>query len=109
MKGGKQGLFSAAEEVETSEAATVDGTGLGETVERADAGGEVVETGEVFEVAAVASEQDVGEGGEAVDVLFDGSKGVACWALLMFYLAVVLESGTSLVVVSMRRTRANLS
>ena len=24
---------------------------------------------------------------------FDGSKGIACWTLLMFYLAVVLESG----------------
>ena len=31
--------------------------------------------------------------GQAVDVLLDGSKGVACWALLMFYLAVVLEGG----------------
>ena len=31
--------------------------------------------------------------GKAVDVLFDGSEGVACWTLLMFYLAVVLESG----------------
>src|SRR3974390_2171792 len=68
-------------------------TGRGWVVERSDAGGEVVETGEVFEVAAVAPEQDVREGGEAVDVLFDGSKGVACWALLMFYLAVVLEGG----------------
>ena len=93
MKGGKQGLFSAAEEVETSECAAVDGTGLGETVERPDAGREVVQTGEVFEVAAVAAEQDVSEAGEAVDVLFDGSEGVTCGALLMFYLAVVLESG----------------
>ena len=31
--------------------------------------------------------------GQAVDVLLDGSKGVACWTLLMFYLSVVLESG----------------
>ena len=30
---------------------------------------------------------------QAVDVLFDGSEGVACWTLLMFYLSVVLESG----------------
>src|SRR5262249_36599184 len=85
--------FGVAEEIETSEGAAVDGTRLGGTVERSDAGGEVVETGEVFAVAAVAPEQDVREGGEAVDVLFDGSKGVACWALLMFYLAVVLEGG----------------
>jgi len=61
--------------------------------ERPDAGREVVQTGEVFEVAAVATEQDMTEVGEAVDVLFDGSKGIACWTLLMFYLAVVLESG----------------
>ena len=73
LQGGKQGLFGVAEEIETSEGAAVDGTRLGETVERSDAGGEVVETGEVFEVAAVAPEQDVREGGEAVDVLFDGS------------------------------------
>ena len=73
LQGGKQGLFSAAEEVETSDGAAVVGARLGETVERSDAGGEVVETGEVFEVAAVAPEQDVREGGEAVDVLFDGS------------------------------------
>jgi len=109
LKGGKQGLFSATEEVETSDGAAVDGTGLGETVERPDAGREVVQTGEVFEVAAVAAEQDVSEGGEAVDVLFDGSEGVTCGTLLMFYLAVVLEGGNSLVVVSMRRTRPNLS
>src|SRR5580693_7097152 len=64
-----------------------------QTVERSDASREVVQTGEVFEVAAIASEQDVTEVGEAVDVLFDGSEGVACWTLLMFYLSVVLEGG----------------
>ena len=56
----------------------MNGTGLGKTVERSDASREVVQTGEVFEVAAVAAEQDVREGGEAVDVLFDGSEGVTC-------------------------------
>ena len=30
---------------------------------------------------------------QAVDVLFDGSEGVACWTPLVFYLSVVLESG----------------
>ena len=38
-------------------------------------------------------EQDVTEVAEAVDVLFVGSKGVACWTVPMFYLAVVLERG----------------
>ena len=47
-----------------------DGTGLGKTVERSDTSREVVQTGEVLEVAAVATEQDVTEVGEAVDVLF---------------------------------------
>ena len=93
LEGRKQGLFGVAEEVETPDAAAFDRVRLGETVERPDTGREVVQTGEVFEVAAVATEQDVTEVSEAVDVLFDGSEGVACWTLLMFYLAVVLESG----------------
>ena len=71
-----------AEEVETPDAAAVDRVRLGETVERPDAGREVVQTGEVFEVAAVAAEQDVSEGGEAVNALFDGSEGVTCGALI---------------------------
>ena len=66
---------------------------MGETVERPDTGREVVQTGEVFEVAAVGAEQDVSEAGEAVDIFFDRSEGVTCGAVLMFYLAVVLESG----------------
>src|SRR5215831_7832092 len=86
-------MFGAAEEVETPDSAAFDGARLGETVEGPDAGNEVVETGEVFEVAAVATEHDVTEVSQAVDVLFDGSEGVACWTLLMFYLPVVLESG----------------
>src|SRR5215813_8654012 len=81
-----------AEEVEASDGAAFDEARLGETVERSDASREVVQTGEVFEVAAVATEQDVTQVGKAVDVLFDGSEGVACWTQ-MFYLAVVLESG----------------
>src|SRR5215469_3717505 len=86
-------VCSAAEEVETPDGAAFDGTRLGKTVEGADTGGEVVQTGEVFEVAAVAPEHDMTQVGQAVDVLLDGSKGVACWTLLMFYLSVVLESG----------------
>src|SRR5262249_62409831 len=81
------------ERVGALEGEAVDEVRLGERVERSDARREVVQTGEVFEVAAVATEQDVTQVGEAVDVLFNGSQGVACWTLLMFYLAVVLESG----------------
>jgi hypothetical protein len=93
LQGRKQGLFGAAEEVETPDGAAFDGARLGKTVECPDAGREVVKTGEVFEIAAVAAEQNVTEVGEAIDVLFDGSEGVACWTLPMFYLAVVLEGG----------------
>ena len=65
----------AGEHWATPDGAAYDGVRLGETVERPDAGREVVQSGEVFEVAAVATEQDVSEVGEAVDVLFDRSKG----------------------------------
>jgi hypothetical protein len=93
LQGGEQGLFGAAEKVEALDGAAVDRTGLGETAERPDAGREVVQTGEVFEVAAVATEQDLTQVLEAVDGLSDGGKGAGCPALPMFYRAVVLESG----------------
>ena len=79
VQGGKESLLGTAEEVEALDGAAFDGTGSGKTVERSDASREVVQTGEVFEIAAVATEQDVTEVGEAVNVLFDGSEGVACW------------------------------
>jgi len=93
LQGGEQGLFGAAEKVEALEVAAVDWPGLGETVERPDARREVVQTGEVFEIAAVATKQDRMEVVEAVDGLFDGGEGMGCRALPMFHLAVVLESG----------------
>ena len=66
-------------------------TRLGEAVEGSDPSREVIQTGEVFEVAAVATVQDVTE--VVVDVLLEGSEAVSCRAVLMFHLAVVLESG----------------
>ena len=48
--------FGAAEKVQAPEIAAIDGTGLGETVERANAGREVVQAGEIFEIAAIATE-----------------------------------------------------
>src|SRR5207244_7859289 len=92
LQGRKQGLLGAAEKVETPEVAAIDGTGLGETVERPDAGREVVQTGEVLEVAAVATEQDRTQVVEAVDRLSDGGEGAGCRSLPMFHLAVMLES-----------------
>ena len=52
----EQGLFGAAEKVQAPEIAAIDGTGLGETVEGANAGREVVQAGEIFEIAAIATE-----------------------------------------------------
>ena len=92
-RGGEQGLFGAAEKVKALEVAAFDGPGLGETVEHPDARREVVQTGEVFEIAAVATKQDLTEVVEAVDGLSDGGEGTGCRALPMFHLAVVLESG----------------
>src|SRR6201993_2417349 len=86
-------LFGAAKKVEPADMTAVDGAGLGKTIEGSDAGREVVETGEILEVAAVATTQDLTQIVEAVDGLFEGSEGAGCRPLAMFYHSVVLESG----------------
>src|SRR6516165_8262461 len=93
LQGREQALFDAAEKIEALKIAPLDGTRLGEPVERADAGREIVQTGEVFEITAVAAEQDFTQVDEAVDRLSDGGEGAGCRTLPMFHLAVVLESG----------------
>ena len=70
---------------------SLDGARLGEPVEGADAGGEVVERGEVLEIAAVAAEQDLTQVDQAVDGLLDGGEVPRRRPLPMFHLAVVLE------------------
>ena len=75
LQGGKQGLFNAAEKVQPPDVTAVNGAGLGEAVEGADAGREVIQTGEVLKVAAVTTAQDVTQIIEAVDRLLDGSEG----------------------------------
>ncbi len=70
LEGGEQGLFGAAEKIEAFEDSAFEWTGLGETVERPNASREVVQTGEVFEVAAIAAQQDLTQVLEAVDGLF---------------------------------------
>jgi hypothetical protein len=67
------------------ESAPFDATRLGEPVERADAGREIVQTGEVFEITAVATEQDFTQVHKAVDRLSDGGEGAGCRALPMFH------------------------
>ena len=67
--------FDAAEKVQPLEVTAVNGTALGQAVEGADAGREVIQTGEVLKVAAVTTAQDVTQIIEAVDRLFDRSEG----------------------------------
>ena len=55
LQSGEQGLFGAAEKVKAFEVSAVERTGLGETIERPDASREVVQSGEVFEVTAIAA------------------------------------------------------
>ncbi len=93
LQGGKEALFGAAEKIEAVDPPAFDGTGLGETVERPDAGREVIQTGEVFEITAIAAEQDLTQVLEAVDGLSEWGEGAGCRTLPMFYRAVVLESG----------------
>src|SRR5437016_12345728 len=93
LQGREQALFDAAKKIEAFEVAPFDGTRLGEPVERADAGREIVQTGEVFEITAVATEQDFTQVHEAVNRLSDGGEGAGRRALPMFSLAVVLDSG----------------
>src|SRR3984893_12941951 len=75
LQGREQALFDAAEKIEALEIAPFDGTRLGEPGERAGDGGEIVQTGEVFEITAVATEQDFTQVDEAVDRLSDGGEG----------------------------------
>ena len=89
LEGCEQSLFGAAEKVEPSDVAAVEGTGLGEAVKGANAGREVIETGEIFEVAAVAAAEDLTQVSEAVDGLLDGGEGTGCRAVPMFHPAVV--------------------
>src|ERR1700726_3858556 len=85
LEGREQALFDTAEKIEALEIAPFDGTRLGEPVERADAGRQIVHTGEVFEIPAVATEQDFSQAHEAVDRLSDGGEGAGCRALPMFH------------------------
>ena len=48
LQGREQALFDAAEKIEALEIAPFDGTRLGEPVERADAGREIVQTGDRY-------------------------------------------------------------
>ena len=85
LEGRKQGLFGVAEEVETPDAAAFDRVRLGETVERPDTGREVVQTGEVFEVAVIGYRKSSGiqkrnpRSGQLPSSRHDGLRFGLCW------------------------------
>ena len=85
LQGREPGVFGAVEKVQATDVAAVDGARLGEPVEHPNAGREVVQAGEVFKIAAVATEQDLTQVVEAVDGLSDGGEGTGCRALPMFH------------------------
>jgi hypothetical protein len=62
-------------------------------VQRSHAGGEVVERGEISEIALIAAAQDVAQVPEAVNRLLERSALPCRWTVSMFHLAVVLEEG----------------
>ena len=53
LKRAQQGLLSGVEEVEALEAMAIDDLGAGQSMQVAIAGGEVVQCGEIFEIAAI--------------------------------------------------------
>ena len=93
LQGAEQGVLSLVEEVEALDAMTVDRFGSGEFVEAATAGGEVIERGEEFEIAAVTAEENLAQIDQTVDRLLDGRQFPGGLAIPVFHLAVVLEEG----------------
>jgi len=102
-------LFCGVEEIDAFDGLAADGTGLGEPIESPHTGREVVESGEEGEVTAITTEEDLAKVRQAVDRLFDRGKGAAGRPLRCSTLRWCLKEETSLLVVSRRRTRANLS
>ena len=83
--------------------------GLVNRVKGTHTSGEVVQRGKVFQVTAVAAEQDLAQVDQAVDRLLDRREFRVARAVTVFHLAVVLEEGHVVGVVSIRSTMPNLS
>src|SRR4029077_14954877 len=93
LQGTQHGLFHAVEEVDWLDGLASGPSWAGQLVERSGAGGEVVERGQMSEIAPVASEQDVLQVPETVNGLMSGSDLCDGRAVSMFHLSVVLENG----------------
>ena len=71
LQGVQQGAVAWFEEVDPLDGLAVHLARPGQAVERANPGGEVVQRGEVSEIAPVAAEQDLAQVDQAVDGLLD--------------------------------------
>jgi len=109
LEGAEQTLFGGVEEVDAFDGLAADRAGPGEPIENPDPCGEVVESGEEGEITAVTAKEDLAKVRQAVDRLFDGARARLAGPLRCSTLRWCLKEDTSLLVVSRRRTRANLS
>ena len=87
----QQGVVPGVEEVDPLDGLAIHLTRLGQPLERPDPGGEVVERGQVGDIAPVAAEQYLTQVDQAVDRLLDRCEFPGRGPLPMFHLAVVLE------------------
>src|ERR1700730_7099060 len=93
LQGAEQVLLDGAEEIDWLDGFAVDGARASDPVERSDTGGEIVEGGQIVEIAPIAAEQDVLQVHEAVDGLLARGELPCGWTVPMFHLSVVLERG----------------
>jgi hypothetical protein len=104
----QQSLIEQVEEIEAFDRLVGDAMRPGEAIEGFEAGGEIIEGGQEGQVAAVAGAEDVARVVEAVDGLLERGEGAA-GPLRCSTLPWRLKAETSLLLVSRRSTRANLS
>ena len=93
LQGTQQGMLGLVKEVEAFDAMPINFFGCGELVEAAIAGGEIVESGKKFEIAAVAAVEYLAQIDQTVNRLLDCSQFSGGVPIAVFHLAVVLEEG----------------
>jgi len=98
-----------AEEVEALVRASSVVLGFAELVEALRSSGRSFECSDKFQIAAIGGGDESPQVSEAVAGFLEGSELEGSRAVPLFHRAVVLEKETSLVVVSMRKTRPTLS
>ena len=91
LQGVQQGTLAWFEEVEALDGLVLDLARLCQPVEGTDASGEIIQCGEMGEIAPIAAEQNFAQVDQAVDAFLDGSQFAGWWSFPVFHLAVVLE------------------